>query len=261
MSNKAIIAGGSLAGLMTGIVMKAIGVDARIYERSPKVLDDRGAGIVMQAETETFLTQYAGLRPEQTGDRLKYRQYRNRQGTTDRHQEMPQLMTSWGLIYRALRAAFPNANYHEGASLNGFSQTDHRVAATFEGAGDLTADILVGADGSRSFVRQKLMPDVKPHYAGYVAWRGVVPDSSANELLTKTFVDHFTFQQMERSHILCYLLPGAEGETEPGKRRINWVWYWNVPESELPKLMTGVAGRERDCSVAPRHCRADCRRK
>src|SRR5258708_27909713 len=174
---------------------------------------------------------------------------------------MRQCMTSWGLIYRALRGAVRNTNYHQVASLNGFSQTDHGVAATFEGASDLTADILVGADGSRSFVRQKLMPDVKPHYAGYVAWRGVVPESSANELLTKTFVDHFTFQQMERSHILCYLIPGAEGETEPGKRRINWVWYWNVPESELPKLMTGVAGRERDCSVAPRHCRADCRRK
>jgi 2-polyprenyl-6-methoxyphenol hydroxylase-like FAD-dependent oxidoreductase len=105
MSNKAIIAGGSLAGLMTGIVMKAIGVDARIYERSPKVLDDRGAGIVMQAETETFLTQYAGLRREQTGVRLKYRQYLNRQGTPDSYQEMPQCMTSWGLIYRALRGS------------------------------------------------------------------------------------------------------------------------------------------------------------
>ncbi|MGA8660605.1 MAG: FAD-dependent monooxygenase, partial [Chthoniobacterales bacterium] len=143
---------------------------------------------------------------------------------------MPKCMTSWGLIYRALRGAFPNANYLEGASLNGFSQTDHGVTATFEGAGDLTADILVGADGSRSFVRQKLMPDAKPHYAGYVAWRGVVPESSASELLIKTFADHFTFQQMERSHILCYLIPGAEGEAQPGKRRINWVWYWNVPE-------------------------------
>jgi 2-polyprenyl-6-methoxyphenol hydroxylase-like FAD-dependent oxidoreductase len=83
MSIKAIIAGGSLGGLMTGIVLKAIGVEARIYERSPKVLDDRGGGIVIQAETEIFLTQYAGLRPEQTGVRLNYRQYLNRLGTRD----------------------------------------------------------------------------------------------------------------------------------------------------------------------------------
>jgi 2-polyprenyl-6-methoxyphenol hydroxylase-like FAD-dependent oxidoreductase len=50
MSNKAIIAGGSLGGLMTGIVMKVIGVDAHIYERSLKVLDDRGAGIAERFE-------------------------------------------------------------------------------------------------------------------------------------------------------------------------------------------------------------------
>jgi 2-polyprenyl-6-methoxyphenol hydroxylase-like FAD-dependent oxidoreductase len=261
MSIKAIIAGGSLGGLMTGIVMKAIGVEAHIFERSPMVLDDRGAGIVMQAETETFLTQYAGLRPEQTGVRLKYRQYLNREGTPDIYQEMPQLMTSWGLIYRALRGSFPNANYHQGTSLNGFSQAGRGVAATFKGAGDLTADILVGADGSRSLVRQTLMPDLKPNYAGYVAWRGVVPESSASELVTKTFVDHFTFQQMERSHILCYLIPGAEGETELGKRRLNWVWYWNVPEAELPKVMTGVDRRERDFSVPPGQVRQEWLKK
>ena len=87
----------------------------------------------MQAETETFLAQYAGLRPEQTGVWLKYRQYLNREGTPDSYQEMPQLMTSWGLIYRALRGAFPSMNYHEGAALTGFSQRDHGVIAKFEG--------------------------------------------------------------------------------------------------------------------------------
>src|SRR5260221_5294030 len=98
MSNKAIIAGGSLAGLMTGIVMKAIGVDARIYERSPKVLDDRGAGIVMQAETETFLTQYGGFKRGKNGGRVKYRPYLKRQGTPRNYQEMSPNMTSCRLI-------------------------------------------------------------------------------------------------------------------------------------------------------------------
>ena len=55
-------------------------------------------GIVMQAETETFLTQYAGLKPEQTGVWLKYRQYLNCEGAPESYQEVPQLMTSWGLI-------------------------------------------------------------------------------------------------------------------------------------------------------------------
>jgi 2-polyprenyl-6-methoxyphenol hydroxylase-like FAD-dependent oxidoreductase len=261
MSTKAIIAGGSLAGLMTGIVMKAAEADVHIYERSQKVLDDRGAGIVMQAETEAFLINVCRLRPEKTGVWLKYRQYLNRDGTPDRYQEMPQQMTSWGLIYRALRRAFPAERYHEGVALNGFLQTGHGVVAKLDGLTDVEADLLVGADGSRSFVRQQLMPRVKPRYAGYVAWRGVVSESSASSLLTKTFIDHFTFQQMDRSHILCYLIPGAEGEIEPGQRRINWVWYWNVPESELQNLMTGVDGIERDFSVPPGQVRDEWLKK
>jgi 2-polyprenyl-6-methoxyphenol hydroxylase-like FAD-dependent oxidoreductase len=257
MNIKTIIAGGSLAGLMTGIVLKAGGVRVHIFERFDEVLDDRGAGIVMQPETEIFLTQYARLKPEQTGVWLKYRQYLSRAGTCDSYQEAPQLMTSWGLIYKALRGAFPTETYHEGHTLTDFSPNERGVVANFDRLGDLQADLLVGADGSRSLVRRKLMPEVKPSYAGYVAWRGVVPESSASAFLAKTFIGHFTFQQMEQSHILCYLIPGPDGQTETGKRRINWVWYWNVPEAELSTLMTGADGRVRDFSVPPGQVRAE----
>jgi 2-polyprenyl-6-methoxyphenol hydroxylase-like FAD-dependent oxidoreductase len=69
--------------------------------------------------------------------------------------------------------------------------------------------------------------------------------------LLHTFDNHFTFQQMPNSHILCYLIPGASGELERGKRRINWVWYWNVPESGLSELLTGRDGKEYDFSLPP----------
>src|SRR5260221_3465223 len=100
MSNKAIIAGGSLAGLMTGIVMKAIGVDARIYERSPKVLDDRGAGIVMQAETETFLTQYGGLKRGQNGIRVKNRHKLQPQENPDDFYAKPPILYFQGVHFQ-----------------------------------------------------------------------------------------------------------------------------------------------------------------
>jgi len=250
MSTKITIAGGSLAGLMTGITARAAGAAVEIHERSPNVQDDRGAGIVMQAETEKILVERCGLKPHQLGVWMKYRQYLSRTGTPDVYQEMPQLMTSWGLIYRALRSAFPAEHYHEGSPLRAFSQEGDQVNVTARGKSFKT-DLLVGADGSRSFVRQQLLPDIEPHFSGYVAWRGVVPESSARPSLAKTFVDHFTFQQMEHSHILCYLIPGAEGEVAPGQRRINWVWYWNVPEADLPALMTGNDGQVRDFSVPP----------
>jgi 2-polyprenyl-6-methoxyphenol hydroxylase-like FAD-dependent oxidoreductase len=78
-----------------------------------------------------------------------------------------------------------------------------------------------------------------------------VPESEASDSLLRTFDDHFTFQQMRSSHILCYLIPGPSGELERGRRRINWVWYWNVPESDLSGLLTGRDGRAYDFSLPP----------
>ena len=44
------VAGGSLGGLMAGLKLRSAGCDVTIGERSDRVMDDRGAGIVMQAE-------------------------------------------------------------------------------------------------------------------------------------------------------------------------------------------------------------------
>ncbi len=44
-----------------------------------------------------------------------------------------------------------------------------------------------------STIRTLLQPDVERKYAGYVAWRGTLPENEASNLLKETFVDHFTF--------------------------------------------------------------------
>ena len=206
---KVAVAGGSLAGLMTGIELRFAGADVEIHERSAGILDDRGAGIVMQPETLQMLTQRCGLTEEESGVWLNYRQYLHPGGEPATRQRMPQLMTSWGLLYRTLRSAFPAEHYYESSPLMEFSCGESGVSARF-GAGDLQRfDLLVGADGARSFVRQQILPDVKPRYAGYVAWRGVVPESEVDGALLRTFDEHFTFQQMHHSHILCYVIPGG----------------------------------------------------
>ncbi|KAF7513475.1 hypothetical protein GJ744_008769 [Endocarpon pusillum] len=45
---------------------------------------------------------------------------------------------------------------------------------------------------------------------------------------------------MKKSYILCYIIPGETGSFKPGKRRLNWVWYYNQsPDSpELAEIMT-----------------------
>jgi 2-polyprenyl-6-methoxyphenol hydroxylase-like FAD-dependent oxidoreductase len=46
---RALVIGGSLGGLMAGIESLHAGCDVEVFERSPRVLDDRGAGIAPHA--------------------------------------------------------------------------------------------------------------------------------------------------------------------------------------------------------------------
>jgi len=47
---RALIIGGSLGGLFAGNLLRQIGWDVEIFERSPHDLDSRGGGIVLQPE-------------------------------------------------------------------------------------------------------------------------------------------------------------------------------------------------------------------
>src|SRR5258705_12040984 len=203
---RALVIGGSLGGLMAGIESLHAGCDVEIFGRSPSALDDRGAGIVMQSETLHMLTHRCGLAEDETGVRLCQRQYLGHDGKPESQQYMPQLTTSWGLLQRALRETFPEERYHAGCELLEFTDAGGTVSARFADGSEVCGNLLIGADGSRSTIRQQLFPEVQPRYAGYVAWRGVVHERVAGAALLSTFGDYFTFQQMHHSHILCYLI-------------------------------------------------------
>jgi hypothetical protein len=52
--NRAIVIGGSLAGLFAGTLLRSIGWQVNIYERSPHTLDSRGGGIVLQPDVDEW---------------------------------------------------------------------------------------------------------------------------------------------------------------------------------------------------------------
>jgi 2-polyprenyl-6-methoxyphenol hydroxylase-like FAD-dependent oxidoreductase len=162
---------------------------------------------------------------------------------------MPQAMTSWDLLYKKLRAAVPDGFYHPGIRLVGFEAHHDTVIARFDGGREVVCDLLIGADGPGSTVRQQLLPSVRSEYAGYVAWRGVVLEHQAPDLAAE-FADCFTFFQAPHTHILCYLIPGPDGSLQPGQRRLNWVWYLNAaPGDDLDRVLTDKDGRRREFSV------------
>jgi 2-polyprenyl-6-methoxyphenol hydroxylase-like FAD-dependent oxidoreductase len=248
---RAIVIGGSLGGLFVGILLRSIGWQVDIYERSTHDLDSRGGGVVLQADVvEAF--QRAGIDTQALGVVAHERYYLNPDGSIDRPMPMRQMLTSWNLLYSSMRRHFPAEHYYTGKQLSGIQQANELVTATFFDGTHKTADLLIGADGPNSTVRHQFLPDVNYRYAGYVAYRGLVDEAELDPEAANLFTERFVFYQFPNSHILQYVIPGEGESLEPGKRRFNWVWYVNYDEAtELPHILTDKNGRQRDYSIPP----------
>ncbi|GAB3826723.1 FAD-dependent monooxygenase [Pontibacter rugosus] len=61
-----------------------------------------------------------------------------------------------------------------------------QVQVNFTDGTQATADLLIAADGINSAIRQQLLPQSQPRYAGYTCWRGVVenPGASINKMIS-----------------------------------------------------------------------------
>ena len=248
-SLRAAVIGGSLGGLCTALALRGAGLEVEVFEKSRSEMSDRGAGLVVQMEVLQLLEGLGIATRNDVSVPSHSRQYLNRDGSVATADRSHQLMTSWDTIYRQLKDAFHDEHYHHASRLENFEQNENGVLARFEDGREISCDLLVGADGANSVVRRQLLPDVLPEYAGYVAWRGLVKELDLESEIAQVFQDKFTFYQGRNSHILCYLIPGENGELLEGKRRLNWVWYWNIPEAELRSALTDKTGVFRDYSV------------
>src|SRR6202040_3385339 len=89
-------------------------------------------------------------------------------------------------------------------------------------------------------------------YAGYVGWRGLLPERSLPPNAAERLLERFAYFRMPRSHVIGFVVPGPQGETEIGARRYNWVWYRPVPgQAGLDEVLTGPDGRVHPYSLPP----------
>ncbi len=134
--NRAIIIGGSLGGLFAGIMLRSIGWDVDIYERSERNLDSRGGGVVLQSDVvEAF--ERAGISTQSLGVEARERYYLNADGSIDQPMPMRQMLTSWNLLYGSMRRHFPSEHYHYGKQLLDIEQNS--VAASLSSSFSLTS--------------------------------------------------------------------------------------------------------------------------
>ena len=254
MSNwpRVSIMGGSIGGLTAALALRTLGCEVDVYERSATALAARGAGIGLHPMTVRYFTEHDPLDRDKIAIDVPWLRFLHPDGSCQYEEIMNYQFSSWNTIYRSLLRNFADAHYHLDQEITDFSQHNNQVQLTFANGMQRATDLLVCADGISSTARTLLQPDAQPLYAGYVAWRGTVPESQLSAATFNTLKDAITYGLLPAGHILIYPIPSLSGGLKPGERLANFVWYHNYQVgTELDQLMTDSSGEQRAISLPP----------
>ena len=256
------VIGGSIGGLTAALVLRdlpGLDVSVEVWERSPHELAQRGAGIGLLKETSRYLTEIAGVDLDDFSVPTSRIRHLARDGSVLHDAAHAYRFSSWNAVYRQLLSCMKPGDYHLGHEMTAWHDTGSGVTVDFTNGERTEADLVVFADGVNSLARATLVPGAAPRYAGYVAWRGMVHETDLSSPARDALDDAITYHVYANSHILVYPIPGLDGETAPGKRLVNYVWYRNYAAGgDLEDLLTDAHGARRDVSIppgaaAPRH--------
>lgn len=211
---------------MQGIVLGRLGHKVSILERSASIeFISQGAGISAQEHVQEFLSRYDRSTQPLCLDCPKV-QFLDKHGKVIKTWDMPLKMTSWGSLYHRLRANFDglksnycqlddpvvssapegNSQYKFGHTVTGIQDRKGKVAVYAQDSSGLEheifADLVIAADGPSSSIRQILNPAVHRTYTGYVAWRGMVPETEISESDRELFAQRCTYFRKGYGHIL-----------------------------------------------------------
>jgi 2-polyprenyl-6-methoxyphenol hydroxylase-like FAD-dependent oxidoreductase len=240
---KAIIVGGGVGGLTTALMLHARGIDCEVFEQADSIRE-LGVGINTLPHAIRELKELGLLeRLDAVAIRTHELFYANRFGQTVWHElrgldagfDVPQFSIHRGrlqsVIYWAARARLGEGKIHTGHRLGAFQQDESGVTAFFfdrNGSHIRTAqgDVLIGADGIHSLVREKLFPNEGPaHWNGTMLWRGAV---DWPQFMTGRSM--IIAGGMEAKFVLYPIAAGSA----PDRRLTNWAVMAKVSDGGAP---------------------------
>ncbi|KAF2643544.1 FAD/NAD(P)-binding domain-containing protein [Massarina eburnea CBS 473.64] len=278
MAKEAVIIGGSIGGLMCGVMLKHHGYTVTILEKEDLVSrPGYDAGLSIRSEVLDFLEKHDRVKRDmfiacEPGTLISL------DGKPKAQRGQTMTLTSWALLVGVLRANFDGrtskaipivpedrdsdgtATYISGARVINVRDLGEKVQIDYEDAVDetkemmsISADFVVVADGSNSSIRSILVPEVERKYAGYMLWRGTTREGIIGQEWNDLYSEKSTFSFGKGQYILNYTIPTDDGNLSPGKRLHNWLWYSTMAADspDLKELFTDINGKEH-LSVLPR---------
>ena len=234
------IIGGGIGGLSAALHLLKAGLDVQVYEQAPRITE-LGAGIQISPNAARLLHRL-GLKAAMDAIGVLPRAVHQRRWddgrTLQRAPLGPDVEAAFGAPYyhfhradlaNLLADALPKERVHTGDRLVGLEHNGERVVAAFDNGAAAEADVLVGADGIHSRVRDLVFGPEKPRFTGCVAWRGLVPVdriahldievASHNWMGPGAHCVHYWVSARKLMNVVCVVEHGtwtAEGWTDRG---------------------------------------------
>jgi 6-hydroxynicotinate 3-monooxygenase len=218
------IIGAGLGGLVAGSMLRARGHDVKIYEQAAEV-QRLGAGInlgpnLMKVMRHVGVEQKLidiGLEPAawtsrdfRTGNTLFRYPF---QDASRKAFGATYLLIHRGDFHAVLSTIVPPDVTEFGMRLTELEERGGKVRLVFANRQERQADIVIGADGINSRVREVLLGPEVPKYTGYVAHRAILPREAVPKLNVAAELTKWWSDAAHRdTHIVVYYLDRAKTE-------------------------------------------------
>lgn len=183
---RVLVIGAGIGGLTTAIALRQAGIEAVVYERAETLEHIQGN----RSSIHLWTNGMRGLQRLGIGDRV---------AAAGAPFERAELVTAGGKrlvdwpvaemgrrlgaptvgiiradLHRVLADALGADAVRFGARCSGFTETQDGVVARFDDGSEDRGEVLVGADGLSSTVRQELLGDGPPIRTGSIQWQAVL---------------------------------------------------------------------------------------
>lgn len=187
-SPRVVVVGAGIGGLTAACALLRHGLEVEVLERSSE-LGEVGAGLqigpngvrVLRALGLEHELARTVCEPDGTvsvdGMLGEVRFREPLRGVSAQRFGAPYLTAHRADVHAALQAALPPGTVRLGADCTGVQPVPRGAVATLDGGGQVEADVVVGADGIRSAVRESQFGADEPRFTGQICWRGIVPIS------------------------------------------------------------------------------------
>lgn len=251
--NQALIIGAGIGGLTAAIALRRAGYTVQVFERAQE-LREIGAGLTLWPNAVKALRKLGLAKiidaqgiPADAGGIYTWQGKILAQTTTSEVERLggaPTVALHRAELQAALLHALEELTPGEpvvqfGAHLERFAQDDQGVTACFAGGREARGNLLVGADGIHSVVRQQIFGAEPLRYSGFTAWRAVTSRPAGIELLTGELWgcgQEFGIVPLSRERIYWFAthnVPEGEEDTPSGLKqallKLFQGWYPAIP--------------------------------